>query len=79
MTCREITEFLHDYFSDELPGPERAEFDKHLAVCPQCVAYIDSYKKTIEIGRSLSTVDSAAAAPEDLVQAILRARSRKSP
>jgi anti-sigma factor RsiW len=82
MNCREFTEFLHEYLFGNLPDEERAEFDKHLAECPWCVAYLDSYKKTILLGKA-AFADSANAppppdAPEELIQAILRARSRAS-
>ena len=80
MNCREFTEFLHEYLLSNLPAQERAEFDKHLAECPWCVAYLDSYQKTIHLEQAaLSTPEDAsppADAPEELIQAILRARSR---
>jgi anti-sigma factor RsiW len=80
MNCREFTEFLHEYLFGGLPAGERAEFEKHLAECPWCRAYLVSYKKTIELeqvafagsGDQLPPPD----APEELVRAILRARSR---
>ena len=43
MNCREFTEFLHEYLFGNWPAEERAEFDKHLAECPWCVAHLDSY------------------------------------
>jgi anti-sigma factor RsiW len=82
MNCREFTEFLHEYLFGALPAGERAEFEKHLAECPWCVAYLDSYRKTIELEQAaLSLPEDApppAEAPEALVQAILRARSRNA-
>jgi hypothetical protein len=38
MNCREFTDFLHEYLVESLPAEVRAEFDKHLAACPWCVA-----------------------------------------
>jgi anti-sigma factor RsiW len=82
MNCREFTEFLHEYLFGNLPAEERAEFDKHLAECPWCVAYLDSYQKTIQLGQSaFSAPEDApppADAPEELIQAVLRARSGAS-
>jgi anti-sigma factor RsiW len=82
MNCREFTEFLHEYLFGNLPAEERAEFDKHLAECPWCVAYLDSYQKTIRLEQAaFSAPEDApppADAPEELIQAILRARSRTS-
>jgi anti-sigma factor RsiW len=82
MNCREFTEFLHDYLFGNLPAEERAEFEKHLAECPWCVAYLDSYRKTMELERAAFAVAEnappPAEAPEELIQAILRARPRAS-
>jgi anti-sigma factor RsiW len=82
MNCREFSEFLHEYLFDNLPAAERAEFEKHLAECPWCVAYLDSYKKTIQLEQAaFSAPEDApppADAPEELVRAILRARPRTS-
>ena len=82
MNCREFTEFLHEYLFGDLPAVDRAEFDKHLAECPWCVAYLDSYQKTIRLEQTaFSASEDAPApadAPEELIQAILRARSSAS-
>jgi anti-sigma factor RsiW len=81
MNCREFTEFLNDYLFGDLPARERAEFDKHLAECPWCVRYLDSYEKTIRLTRALAVPDDAPApadAPEELIEAILQARRRSS-
>jgi anti-sigma factor RsiW len=80
MNCREFTEFLHEYLSGNLPETERADFDKHLAECPWCVAYLDSYKKTIELEKTAFVPVEApppAEAPEELIQAILQARKAR--
>jgi anti-sigma factor RsiW len=82
MNCRESTEFLHDYLFGDLPAEERAEFDRHLAECPWCVAYLDSYRQTILLGKAMCADSEEgsppADAPEELTQAILHARSRSS-
>jgi anti-sigma factor RsiW len=82
MSCREFTEFLCEYLFGNLPAAERVEFDKHLAECPWCVAYLDSYQKTIQLEQAAFSASQdappPAAAPEELVRAILRARSHSS-
>ena len=82
MNCREFTEFLHEYLFGNLPAEERAAFDKHLAECPWCVAYLDSYQKTMQLeqGAFSGAKDAPppAEAPEELIRAILLARSRNS-
>lgn len=82
MNCREFTEFLHEYLFGNLPTEERAEFDKHLVECPWCVAYLDSYRKTMQLARAAFPPvadEPSPAPPEELIQAILRARRASQP
>jgi anti-sigma factor RsiW len=75
VTCRELTDFLADYLGDELAEPLRAAFDKHLAACPDCRRYLDSYRKTIQLSQTaLGPSTESAEVPEALVAAILKAK-----
>lgn len=78
MTCQELVDFLDDYLSGELPADDRAEFETHLGLCPQCVRFLNTYRNTIRFaclaGRSKET---AADAPPDLIAAILKLRDKK--
>ena len=78
MNCRETTEFLLEYLSGDLATPQRAVFDAHLAVCPDCRNYLDSYRKTVALSRAAFAEPAAAvdsSIPESLVKAILAART----
>ena len=80
MTCRELADFLMDYLDGELPRDVRAAFDRHLSLCPNCVAYVATYRTTIELGRRAfddDMADAGAAVPPDLVRAILAASKRE--
>lgn len=77
MTCQELIAFLMEYLGDELSAQERTCFEAHLGCCPDCVAYLDAYKKTIALGRAAVCGERSALpahVPEDLVRAILAAR-----
>jgi anti-sigma factor RsiW len=80
MNCREFTEFLHEYLFGNLPAEERGEFENHLAECPWCVAYLDSYQKTIQLEKAAFSgardEPLPADVPEELIEAILSARPR---
>ena len=78
LTCREFVEFLDEYLSGHLPEDERARFDAHLARCPACVAYTQTYREAVRLGRTALLCPDAAVpddAPEDLVRVILQARA----
>ncbi len=77
ITCRELIEFLMDYIDGTLAPDRRREFERHLAVCPSCVAYLESYKQTIRLGKmALTPTDEPAAGsvPQGLIEAIRQAR-----
>jgi anti-sigma factor RsiW len=81
MTCRELIEFLADYLSGELPAEERRLFEEHLAECPDCVAYLETYEATIRLGKGAFSIvqdPGCADAPEELVAAIMAARRRQN-
>jgi anti-sigma factor RsiW len=74
MTCRELIDFLDDYLSDALSPDVRAAFDDHLAVCLDCSNYLESYKRTIRLGKAVFASlddDVPPSVPEDLLKAIL--------
>ncbi len=79
MTCRELIDFLHDYVSDELPPVERGRLEAHLAECPECVAYLETYKATIAFEKlAFCGPDDPVPdeVPDALVRAILAARAK---
>jgi anti-sigma factor RsiW len=79
VTCRELVEFLAEYLSGELTATERAVFQTHLAECPACVAYLDAYQKTIQLGKEAYANPEEQVpdeVPEQLVRAILAAGAR---
>jgi anti-sigma factor RsiW len=80
MTCREFAEFLDAYLDGALAPEEVAEFERHLAVCQHCVAYLDTYRRTVESVRGLHEGEAQVPddVPEELVQAILAARRLRS-
>jgi anti-sigma factor RsiW len=76
MTCREILDFLMSYLDGELPPDEQRVFEGHLGECPACVAYLDTYRHTVRLVMQADEPDPCAEVPEDLVRAILAARSK---
>ena len=79
ITCQELIDFLYLYLEGELPEDRRHEFERHLAVCPDCVNYVEQYRETMRLCMGALS-DAGAPAPTDmpagLVEAILSA-SRK--
>ena len=79
MTCRDAADFMLDYLAGTLDADTNARFELHLRRCGNCVEYLAQYQRTIELGRRAFDDDSVlavlAGVPEDLIAAILAARS----
>jgi len=72
VTCREVIGFIMDYLDGSLAAGERSEFEKHLAVCRSCVAYLKTYELTMRMESATRIEDVTV--PEELVKAILSSR-----
>jgi anti-sigma factor RsiW len=73
ITCRQLIDVLTDYVEDALGPSLRAEFDRHLDVCPSCRAYLDGYRRTIALGRAAYApheADRPAKAPDGVLDAV---------
>jgi hypothetical protein len=76
LTCREVLDFLLAFLENELDADTRFAFERHLAICVSCVAYLHSYQRTVELVRTAWSDETPAedALPADLVAAVLAAR-----
>jgi anti-sigma factor RsiW len=75
LTCAQGVELLMEYLEGTLAADLRAAVEAHVAACPRCVAFIESYRRTPDVLRQAT----APVLPEDLQQpllAFLRAQRR---
>ena len=80
LTCREFIDFIMAWLDGELEPDVRRSFAEHLDMCPDCVDYLDSYQRTVALGKAAWDAAGDAPVPDDvpekLVQAVLAARRR---
>jgi anti-sigma factor RsiW len=79
ITCEEVISFLLAYLTGELAPEKVVDFERHLAICPSCVAYLRTYQDAVALGKASlksSPPEAPAALGADLVRAILDARQR---
>ncbi len=79
MTCQEFTDFIMAYRDDELSPEVRLAFDSHLAECPACRQYLQSYDEAVALAKQAGHQDAPAPGevPEELLRAILQARKTR--
>lgn len=46
--CQQAVELVTDYLEGRLSRRDRKRFERHLAACPNCAAYLDQIQRTIE-------------------------------
>ena len=66
-TCEDEIALIGDYLSSELSPPLLIAFQSHLEICPDCAAFLETYKKTVEATRALLTEQSR----EDLLRKLV--------
>lgn len=73
--CRQAVELVTDYLEDKLPRRERRRFEAHLRRCPNCSAYLEQIRMTIELAHDLEPEDLTPQARDDLIDLYRRWRS----
>lgn len=77
LTCKNETSLIADYLSSNLPPPLLNAFEKHLKLCPDCAAFLETYKKTIDITRQFLKTQSQRHKPRRLkISSLLADRTR---
>lgn len=69
MECRQIAELLGDYLDGTLPKPLRDLLEWHIEGCPPCIAFVNTYRGTVNAAAKLREV----AIPRELKQRLLAA------
>jgi anti-sigma factor RsiW len=54
--CRQIAELLGDYLDGSLPRETRELIDFHIDGCAPCVAFLNTYRGTVDAARLLPDV-----------------------
>ena len=78
LTCQEVISFLHELLSQELTPEEEREFRRHLAACPSCLAYLETYEQAMLLAQATLAQEVDVQPPAlsvELVRAILQART----
>ena len=62
LTCEAAIELLSEYLEAMLTLESLAELEAHLAACPPCVAYLNTFRRTRELAAAAGRVEM----PEEL-------------
>ena len=76
-TCKEITALILGYLNDTLSPSVKRDFKRHLRICPDCVSFLETYKKTVAASQSLRPTEMPANVRDNILD-FLRSRIRKT-
>ena len=68
LECRQIAELLGDYIDGTLPQATRELIDWHIESCQPCVAFVNTYRGTLQATRRLTETPI----PPELKQRLLK-------
>jgi anti-sigma factor RsiW len=52
-SCKAAISLIGNYLAGSIAPTVHADFERHLHLCPDCAAFLQTYKKTIEATRAL--------------------------
>ena len=52
LDCKKATSLIQDYITGELEPDIASKLEIHLSICPDCVAFLNTYKKTTDLVNS---------------------------
>ena len=76
-TCKQMTDLVFNYLNDKLSPNVKRDFQQHLQICPDCVNFLNTYKKTVSVTRSIRPEEIPPRVRNNVLD-FLRRRMRKS-
>ncbi len=76
-TCQQVTALILAYATGELDPETTSAFKAHLKKCPDCIAFLNTYRKTVQLARSF-IVASNPSGMHKRVRDFLRKKTKES-
>ncbi len=78
-TCKQMTDLIFKYLNDNLGPRLQKDFKRHLAICPDCIAFLNTYRKTIALTGSVRAEDIPAKVRNNLLEFLRHRAGRRKP
>ncbi len=75
IVCRQAVELVTDYLEGSLSRRDRKRFEAHIRACPNCAAYLEQIRITIELTGSIEPDDLTPDMRADFTELYRRWRS----
>jgi anti-sigma factor RsiW len=77
-TCQQIVEFLSAYLEEDLDAVTIQHFDQHMADCPPCVYYVQTFRQMIVATGQIPSIETITI-PVELKERLHRFLNDKIP
>lgn len=75
-TCNQIANLVLAYLNGQLSPRVKRDFEQHLDICPDCVSFLKTYKRTVAATGSVDPVAMPAKVRNNILS-FLRKRIRR--
>jgi anti-sigma factor RsiW len=75
IVCQQAVELVTEYLEGSLSRRDRRRFEAHLRACPNCSAYVEQIRMTIQLTGTAEPDDLTPEARRDISQLYRRWRS----
>lgn len=69
LACQQVVELVTEYLDAAMEPARRARFERHLAGCDGCTAYLEQFRTTLAVVGRLEVGDVPAPAMTELLAA----------
>jgi anti-sigma factor (TIGR02949 family) len=73
-SCKDVVDLLSDYIDGECSPDDKAMVEDHLADCPGCIAFVNTFRKSISLAKNMSYEDI----PNDLLDRLHNVLDQKT-
>ena len=75
-TCKQIGDLVLGYLNNQLSPQIKRDFEQHLDICPDCVSFLNTYKKTVQVTGAVNPAEMPAKVRDNILT-FLRKRIRR--
>ena len=72
--CKDVVENIMDYIDKELDVETLKELEKHTGECPECKAFVDTYKRMLDVTRKLKERPSVTPEIRSRLKTLLKSK-----
>ena len=67
IVCQQAVELVTDYIEGSMSRADRRRFEAHLSSCPNCTAYLNQMRSTIQLTGQLRSEELPSEVREELI------------